>query len=155
MTESKLDKAQKLLQCIYDFEANPPTAELETELEAKRKEAEEAEIERYGAVRSTWDSFGGGHFYDDERKIRGDALMRSALRTGLSVEDVNVAGNWLRSRKLIDGGGLFNPTDFRLTTLGEDLIDLGVSVAEWYQGPYREKILTPLPTISRTEDEEQ
>lgn len=155
MTESKLDKAQRLLQCIYDFEANPPKEEIDAEVKAKRKEAEEAEVKRYGIVMSTPDSFGGSYSSVNVEQIRGDALMRAALHSGLSAEDVAAAGSWLGARDLINGSGIFISTNFRLTRLGEDLIDLGISVEEWYQGPYREKLLSSAPVVASSEGEEQ
>lgn len=155
MTESKLDRAQRVLQFFYDFEADPPIAEMEAFVEEKRKKTEQSEIERYGSVMTDFSKADDFTIKFDNEDARAAALVRAAERVNLSAEDLWSAGRWLVERGLLSSPGFSLQPNYRLSKTGEDLIDLGISVEEYYHGPYREALLNRVSSSTNLEDEER
>lgn len=153
MTESKLDRAQRVLQFFYDFEADPPIAEIEAWLAEKRKQTEKEEIESYGVVMTEFTEDGSFRFSRED--ARAEAVLKAAKQVGLSSDELSVAGQWLAERGLISGSNFSLQPNYRLSKTGEDLIDLGISVEEYYHGPYREALLNRGPASAAPEDEGQ
>ncbi|MFP7366274.1 hypothetical protein SFC07_10975 [Corynebacterium callunae] len=156
MIESKLEKAQKLLQFIYDFEANHPNEEIESEIEANRADVRESEITYSDVDFLAEDPFGsgfGGSSFDRNDALR-KVFMTHALRLGLSKEEIAAAGKWLVERGLAKSRNSFVFLgDLQLTRAGEDLIDLGISIKDWYFGTYREAFLNRTLPIASSEEE--
>ena len=145
MPESKLATMQTMLQATYDFYDQISLSELTAGVAAQsEKDAQK-------------DPFSAGEHFGSASYGRfvESGVIRYAAEAGVDSEDFAVAAAWLVARGLLAYTNEWMPSGFQLTTLGEDLIDLGISVEEWYQGPYRENLLNSIPAVANSEGEEQ
>lgn len=145
MTESKLAPMQKLLQATYDFYDQTPLSEFSAGVAAQAKNDLHEEPfpgeENYGSASYS--------------RFVESGVRRYATEAGLNEEEFALAAAWLIARGLMSYTNEWLPSGFKLTTLGEDLIDLEITVEEWYQGPYRENLLNNAPTDTSPGDKDQ
>lgn len=149
MTDSKFASLQTLLQAAYDFYDQTSKSEIDAAVNART----EKELEDVGpSVGFSAVGFRDMVMYD---QIVQESIKRRAFESGVSEEDFESAMKWLIARGLLAYTNGWKPVTVQLTTLGEDLIDLDISVEEWYCGPYRQRLLTNAPVDPNLENEER
>ncbi|MDN6706393.1 hypothetical protein [Corynebacterium glyciniphilum] len=139
---SKLSNADAALRAIYNYNETDAPARFNQEVEA----AQAGESWKPGEYEAKMERV--KFRVDEEREM----VARSA---GLSIQDFKNSMSWLSRRGLISEEDWSTAFDLRffpkVAVEGEDIIDLGLTVEQWYHGPYKRSRYGE--GVQRSEDE--
>lgn len=139
----KFEAAQTVLQVVYDYTSNGELDRVEKlRLQAARQQAEK--LRSFGldpegnfeAYREHLRHEGGLDDYEIEKGVLFERMINDAA---MGRDQFFTSLEWLAARQLLCDylpsirEGLQLP---RLSVSGEDLVDLGVHVQDWYHGTY-------------------
>lgn len=143
---SKTQNAQKALQAVYDFHASGEADRVDeirikcAEERMRHREADpDYDPDPLMELRRTRREERPVDEYDIEKMSVYESLIAAA---GLERSDFLQALTWLAKRRLLQDDHYSVRRGGQIPSLsaeGEDIIDFGITVDEWYHGPYKNR----------------